>query len=510
MQQVSQAWKNAHRKTVVPEAFVEISIEVGDPNAQSGAVGTDNGHESFSRVEGVTDTAKKSVTKYATLEPMLWGLDGTYRLLDKKTPPIVNCTITLIVEPASTGITTGDGVVTSGTVVTVTASPADGYSFAGWQEDGEWIGDSPEYTFTADSDRTLTAVFKEVSCHVSVIVYPSGNDPAMAGGTVTGAGNYRHGQSVTLTATPSVGYRFAGWQENGNIICEAEEYTFTAEGDRELVALFAVLLKDFPYSGEAVMVMMPPGRYLLEVWGAQGGYRTNATYGGKGGYSRGELTLTEFTQLFVRSGGSGNTGGPAGGYNGGGKRSTYNGGGGASDVRIGTDDPNHRVIVAGGGGSDGAANKAGGYGGGETGQSRTDNYGTGGFGGTQTGVSNASWQATDTSDDTASQTGAYAGFGFGGNGIALKSGYGGAGGGGWYGGSGSVPDGSGDDDRGGAGGSGFVWTGGTVPSGFRLGEGHALQNAQTLNGSRSFLSPAGASETGHTGDGHVRITPLGV
>lgn len=265
---------------------------------------------------------------------------------------------------------------------------------------------------------------------------------------------------------------------------------------------------NFDYTGAAQEVKLPPGRYKLEAWGAQGGYRSSYTYGGKGGYSIGELTLNEETLIISQVGGSGNTGGTSGGYNGGGKRDSYNGGGGATDFRIKQDSLLARVLVAGGGGSDGASNKTGGYGGGTSGQSITENYGTGGYGGTQTGVSSTSWQTTSRPTSTTTQAGAYAGFGFGGNGITRSSGYGGAGGGGWYGGSGSYPDSSGDDDRGGGGGSGFVWTGANAPSGYLLGAEYCLTNAKTIAGNTSFAGPSGTAETGHSGNGYARITVI--
>nr|DAU71594.1 MAG TPA: FN3 [Caudoviricetes sp.] len=265
-----------------------------------------------------------------------------------------------------------------------------------------------------------------------------------------------------------------------------------------------------PYSGAAVQITLPGGRYRLECWGAQGGYRSSSSYGGKGGFSTGELTLAGPAALYLYTGGSGSTGKTAGGFNGGGKRSTYNGGGGASDIRIGQDSLNARVMVAGGGGSDGASNKAGGYGGGANGEARTDSYGTGGYSGTQTGVSSSSWQTGTVPTSLTTQAGAYAGFGFGGNGINRSSGYGGAGGGGWYGGSGAYPDSSGDDDRGGGGGSGFVWTGSNAPSGYLLDAGHYLTNASTAAGNSTFAAPGGGTETGHAGDGYVRVTALEV
>ena len=270
---------------------------------------------------------------------------------------------------------------------------------------------------------------------------------------------------------------------------------------------------NYDYTGAVQTVTLPRGVYKLECWGAQGGYRSNPSYGGRGGYSVGTITLAESTILYIYVGGSGKSGTTNGGFNGGGKRNNYNGGGGASDIRIGQDSLYARVIVAGGGGSDGANNKNGRYGGGETGGSATQSYGTGGYGGTQTGVSDSSWQASSQSTSTTTQAGAYAGFGFGGNGIYRSSGYGGAGGGGWYGGAGAYPDGSGDDDRGGGGGSGYVYTSSTAnnyPTGCLLTSDYYLAEAQTIGGESTIPSTDGSTETGHQNDGYIRITVVQV
>lgn len=138
------------------------------------------------------------------------------------------------------------------------------------------------------------------------------------------------------------------------------------------------------------------------------------------------------------------------------------------------------------------------YGGGTTGGTTTQSYGSGGGGGTQTtgGVGGSNNAGT---------------FGQGGQGLSTSSGYGGAGGGGWYGGGGSIPDYSGDDDRGGGGGSGYVYTSSTAsnyPSGCLLNSSYYLTNASTIAGNTAFTSPTGTSETGHTGNGYVRITVI--
>ena len=138
------------------------------------------------------------------------------------------------------------------------------------------------------------------------------------------------------------------------------------------------------------------------------------------------------------------------------------------------------------------------YGGGTSGGTTTQSFGSGGGGGTQT----AGGAGGNNNAGT---------FGQGGQGLSASGGYGGAGGGGWYGGGGSYPDYSGDDDRGGGGGSGYVYTSSTAsnyPSGCLLNSSYYLTNAQTVAGNTAFTSPTGTNETGHTGNGYIRITVI--
>ena len=62
-------------------------------------------------------------------------------------------------------------------------------------------------------------------------------NPAIAG-SVSGAGTYIEGTTATLTATPSEGYFFVNWTENGAEVCTTPVYSFVVDGDRTLVANF--------------------------------------------------------------------------------------------------------------------------------------------------------------------------------------------------------------------------------------------------------------------------------
>ena len=267
-------------------------------------------------------------------------------------------------------------------------------------------------------------------------------------------------------------------------------------------------IMDFNYTGSVQSKTLKPGTYTIECWGGQGG--TYSSYiGGYGGYSKGTITLTEATTVYISVGGAGSSSSTAAGFNGGGTGiSSGRGGGGATDVRIGQNSLYSRVIVAGGGGGAGVASANAnpcGCGGGEYGGDGYYNDTTGSY---TTGTGRCGGSASQTAGGKAWSTGTQATFGQGGN----ASGYScGGGGGGWYGGGGAYDSDSDSDGRWGGGGSGYVYTSSTAknyPNGCLLNSTHYLTNAQTIAGNTSFTSPTGSAETGHTGSGFCRITNL--
>lgn len=58
------------------------------------------------------------------------------------------------------------------------------------------------------------------------------------GGTVEGAGTYEDGSNVTIAATPDGDYEFDGWYSNGKKISSSTVYSFTAEKDISISAVF--------------------------------------------------------------------------------------------------------------------------------------------------------------------------------------------------------------------------------------------------------------------------------
>lgn len=259
------------------------------------------------------------------------------------------------------------------------------------------------------------------------------------------------------------------------------------------------------YSGTYKSITLPKGTYKLECWGAQGGNGTaspsnnSQLFGGKGGYSYGVFSPTSDTVLYLYSGGQGSTAtgstssGPNGGYNGGGAGSkngsnnsntqTSGGGGGATHIAttsgllntLSSSTASILLIAGGGGGAGGwygsfsTQSSNGGYGGGNSGGSAANGGGYSVSGGTQS-----------------------SGYSFGQGASASTHVDQGGGGGGYYG--GYCSTGTSDSDIcGGGGGSGYINT-------------SKLTSASTIAGNTSFTSPTGEVETGHSGNGYIRIT----
>lgn len=84
-------------------------------------------------------------------------------LLFDAAPPVTVYTITAAIDPPEAGTVTGEGQYQEGDTVTLTATINDGYTFTGWQENGQTVSTDNPYTFTAAGNRAFTAAFSVAS-----------------------------------------------------------------------------------------------------------------------------------------------------------------------------------------------------------------------------------------------------------------------------------------------------------------------------------------------------------
>ena len=141
-------------------------------------------------------------------------------------------TVSTIANPAEGGILTGGGTYEFGEIVTVNATPNEGFAFVNWTENGLVVSVDPSYTFGVGGDHTLTANFETQTFDVKVTI-----DPEEAG-TIIGGGIYSYGEEVTLIIDRNEDWAFQNWTENGEVVSEEMTYTFVITSDRDLVAHF--------------------------------------------------------------------------------------------------------------------------------------------------------------------------------------------------------------------------------------------------------------------------------
>ena len=137
---------------------------------------------------------------------------------------IVYYTVSAEVGESGGGTVSGGGKVEKGKSVTLTAIPDDGYSFAGWYDGTKMVTAKKEYTVkNVTENKTYTAKFSKIIIYyiISAEVGESG------GGTVTGGGYVRKGESITLTAAANEGYTFDGWYDGDTKVCDTEKFVIS-------------------------------------------------------------------------------------------------------------------------------------------------------------------------------------------------------------------------------------------------------------------------------------------
>ncbi|MBQ0136914.1 MAG: InlB B-repeat-containing protein [Bacteroidales bacterium] len=136
-------------------------------------------------------------------------------------PPV---DLTVVVSPDESGTvktypatTTG---LEKGTEVTLTATPEDNYRFVNWTVNDVEVSTEATYARIVNATETITANF------VRVYTLVVNHDEHIA--SVTGAGQYAEGESVTVTATADQGYKFTNWTEDagGEELATTSSYTF--------------------------------------------------------------------------------------------------------------------------------------------------------------------------------------------------------------------------------------------------------------------------------------------
>ncbi len=146
---------------------------------------------------------------------------------------------TNVVGSGAVGVDPGQATYNYGDVVTLTATPDAGWSFAGWN--GDLSGMTNPAALTMDENKVVTATFSQLPTYtLTVVITPTG---AGSVALLPTGGVYLAGTVVTLTVTPAAGWQFVGW--SGDLTGTANPATLTMDGNKTVTAMFEQVITEY-------------------------------------------------------------------------------------------------------------------------------------------------------------------------------------------------------------------------------------------------------------------------
>lgn len=152
----------------------------------------------------------------------------------------IPCEVKFVSEDGSTPLQTVPcyyGDIISFSEATPTKEKTDEYEFTfdGWSTAKDSQGTALTSIPAATGDTTYYAHFSSSKRHYSV----SATANPSAGGTVSGSGSsYEWNSTATVVASPSTGYHFVKWTDNGADAGTETTYSITIDGNHTVVAEF--------------------------------------------------------------------------------------------------------------------------------------------------------------------------------------------------------------------------------------------------------------------------------
>ncbi|MBW2472284.1 MAG: hypothetical protein JRE18_09410, partial [Deltaproteobacteria bacterium] len=246
-------------KSVTANYVTQYTLSVNSAGASGVLVSSTTGHD------GVTDYTKPSLNSgtYVNLQAPQYVGTGALRKRFTSWSGSVSSTswlITLtmtgnktvtanyVADPVTytlTTSTTGSGSVSAdpvggtyvaGTEVTLTAAPAAGWDFVGWQ--GDLSGSVNPDTIVMEGNKSVTAVFELTTYTLSVIssgvAGVSISSTTGHGGTTNYIKTVNDGTTVTLTAPVIAGKTFTGW--TGSMTSANATLSFSMNANSTVVA----------------------------------------------------------------------------------------------------------------------------------------------------------------------------------------------------------------------------------------------------------------------------------
>ena len=175
---------------------------------------------------------------------------------------IPDFTIT-VTQSAHGTINPGTISIPPGTTQTFAISPNTGYEIADVIVDGFSVGAVTSYTFVdVNADHTLTAAYFPIEYTLTINAVGSGSVAKSPDQT-----SYHYGDSVQLTANPTIGWRFSSW--NGSLTGSINPSSITINGNSAVTAIFLLNQFTITASAGAGGSINPPGITIVDYGDSQ-------------------------------------------------------------------------------------------------------------------------------------------------------------------------------------------------------------------------------------------------
>ena len=201
-------------------------------------------------IDGISDSEELQTSNSGETQIITIPLTGNARVTAKfnKLPEPTKYSVLLETNPVDGGDVYGSGEYTQGTGLTVSATPAHGYTFVRWVDDNDVeVSTEQRYSFIVDEDKILTAEFRKNTTEthsVSIYIVTNNELNNYSGGYVEGAGEtieYEDGETCNVSARNNKGFEFDGWvldDINNSPISKRMDYSFPVVKDTIIYAKF--------------------------------------------------------------------------------------------------------------------------------------------------------------------------------------------------------------------------------------------------------------------------------
>lgn len=168
--------------------------------------------------------------------------------------------ITVEVQPVEGGSASGTGTYDYDQTAVLSAQPASGWEFSGWEENATLVSSENPLELQVRADHVLTARMQQLTHTLTIGTQGEGTTNPAAG-----TYNYPWGDKVTMKAIPATGWVFSRWEVNGQTFGQPSLELEVTEDATAIAVFLDATSVEWPALEQRVLVFPSPASGTLNV-----------------------------------------------------------------------------------------------------------------------------------------------------------------------------------------------------------------------------------------------------